>query len=153
LTSEEFDEDRLFILRDLSNFSIEAVVNPGVNLENSRENIKLAKEFDNFYAQVGIHPSDVNEMEEGDLAEIEKLAVDAVAIGEIGLDYYWTTEIKDLQKTFFIAQLDMARRLDKSVVIHNREATNDIMDILKDYKVLKFQIHCCSTDGKTLTIF
>ena len=94
LTSEEFNEDRLFILRDLSNFSIEAVINPGVNLENSRENIKLAKEFDNFYAQVGIHPSDVNEMGEGDLAEIEKLAADAVAIGEIGLDYYWTTETK-----------------------------------------------------------
>ena len=153
LTSEEFDEDRLFILRDLSNFSIEAVVNPGVNLENSRENIKLAKEFDNFYAQVGIHPSDVNEMEEGDLAEIEKLAVDAVAIGEIGLDYYWTTETKDLQKKVFIAQLDMARRLDKPVVIHNREATKDIMDILKDYKDLKVQIHCFSTDEKTLKIF
>ena len=133
LTSEEFNEDRLFILRDLSNFSIEAVVNPGVNLENSRENIKLAKEFDNFYAQVGIHPSDVSEMGEGDLAEIEKLAADAVAIGEIGLDYYWTTETKELQKKVFIAQLDMARRLGKPVVIHNREATEDIMEILSNY--------------------
>ena len=153
LTSEEFNEDRLFILRDLSNFSIEAVVNPGVNLENSRENVRLAKEFPNFFAQVGIHPSDVEEMGEGDLAEIEILAKDAVAIGEIGLDYYWTTETKELQKEVFIKQLEMARRLGKPVVIHNREATEDIMKILSNYTDLKVQIHCFSTDEKSLKTF
>ena len=153
LTSKEFKEDRLFILRDLSNFSIEAVINPGVNLENSRENIKIAKEFDNFYAQVGIHPSDVAEIGEGDLDEIEKLAKDAVAIGEIGLDYYWTTETKDLQKKVFINQLELARKLNKPVVIHNREATEDVMDILKDFTDLKVQIHCFSTDQKSLKTF
>ena len=120
LTSEEFNEDRLFILRDLSNFSIEAVINPGTNLVNSRENVRLAKEFPNFFAQVGVHPSDVDKMGEDDLAEIEILAKDAVAIGEIGLDYYWTTETKELQKEVFIKQLQMARRLGKPVVIHNR---------------------------------
>ena len=153
LTSEEFNEDRLFILRDLSNFSIEAVINPGVNLENSRENVRLAKEFKNFFAQVGIHPPDVSEMGENDLAEIEILAKDAVAIGEIGLDYYWTTETKELQKEVFINQLEMARRLNKPVVIHNREATEDIIDILKDYTDLKVQIHCFSTDEKSLKTF
>lgn len=153
LTSEEFNEDRLFILRDLSNFSIEAVVNPGVNLENSRENIRLAKEFSNFFAQVGIHPSDVAEMGVNDLAEIEILAKDAVAIGEIGLDYYWTTETKELQKEVFIKQLEMARRLNKPVVTHNREATEDIIDILKDFTDLKVQIHCFSTDEKSLKTF
>lgn len=153
LTSEEFNEDRLFILRDLSNFSIEAVINPGVNLENSRENIKLAKKFHNFFAQVGVHPSDVDKMGEDDLAEIEILAKDAVAIGEIGLDYYWTTETKELQKEVFIKQLQMARRLGKPVVIHNREATEDIIDILKDYTDLKVQIHCFSTDEKSLKTF
>lgn len=153
LTSEEFNEDRLFILRDLSNFSIEAVINPGVNLANSRENIKLAKEFENFYAQVGIHPEDVDKMGENDLAEIEILAKDAVAIGEIGLDYYWTTETKELQKEVFIKQLEMARRLGKPVVIHNREATEDIIDILKDFTDLKVQIHCFSTDEKSLKTF
>ena len=76
-----------------------------------------------------------------------------MAIGEIGLDYYWTTETKELQKEVFAEQLDMARRLDKPVVIHNREATEDIMDILKDYKDLKVQIHCFSTDEKTLKTF
>ena len=153
LTSEEFDQDRLFILRDLSNFFVEAVVNPGTNLANSKANIALAKDFDNFYAQVGIHPSDVEEMGENDLAEIEKLAKDAVAIGEIGLDYYWTTETKDLQKEVFIKQLEMARRLDLPVVIHNRDATEDIMEILKDYTDLKVQIHCFSTDEKTLKTY
>ena len=153
LTSEEFNEDRLFILRDLSNFSIEAVINPGTNLVNSRENVKLAKEFPNFFAQVGVHPSDVDKMGEDDLAEIEILAKDAVAIGEIGLDYYWTTETKELQKEVFIKQLQMARRLGKPVVIHNREATEDIIDILKDYTDLKVQIHCFSTDEKSLKTF
>ncbi len=100
LTSEEFNEDRLFIIRDLSNFSIEAVVNPGTNLENSRENVRLAKKFKNFYAQVGIHPSDVEEMGENDLAEIEKLAKDAVAIGEIGLDYYGLQKPRTYRKKF-----------------------------------------------------
>lgn len=153
LTSEEFNEDRLFILRDLSNFSIEAVINPGTNLVNSRENVRLAKEFPNFFAQVGIHPSDVDKMGEDDLAEIEILAKDAVAIGEIGLDYYWTTETKELQKEVFIKQLQMARRLGKPVVIHNREATEDIIDILKGYTDLKIQIHCFSTDEKSLKTF
>lgn len=153
LTSEEFNEDRLFILRDLSNFSIEAVINPGTNLVNSRENVRLAKEFPNFFAQVGIHPSDVDKMGEDDLAEIEILAKDAVAIGEIGLDYYWTTETKELQKEVFINQLEMARRLGKPAVIHNREATEDIIDILKDYTDLKVQIHCFSTDEKSLKTF
>ena len=153
LTSEEFNEDRLFILRDLSNFSIEAVINPGINLANSRENIKLSKEYPNFFAQVGIHPSDVAEMGEDDLVEIEKLAKDAVAIGEIGLDYYWTTETKELQKEVFIKQLEMARKLNKPVVIHNREATEDIIDILKDFTDLKVQIHCFSTDEKSLKTF
>ncbi len=153
LTSEEFNEDRLFILRDLSNFSIEAVINPGVNLANSRENVRLAKEFENFHAQVGIHPSDVDQMGENDLAEIEILAKDAVAIGEIGLDYYWTTETKELQKEVFINQLEMARRLGKPVVIHNREATEDIMEILSNYTDLKVQIHCFSTDEKSLKTF
>ena len=153
LTSEEFNEDRLFILRDLSNFSIEAVINPGTNLVNSRENVRLAKEFPNFFAQVGVHPSDVDKMGENDLAEIEILAKDAVAIGEIGLDYYWTTETKELQKEVFIKQLQMARRLGKPVVIHNREATEDIIDILKDYTDLKVQIHCFSTDEKSLKTF
>lgn len=153
LTSEEFNEDRLFILRDLSNFSIEAVINPGTNLVNSRENVRLAKKFHNFFAQVGVHPSDVDKMGEDDLAEIEILAKDAVAIGEIGLDYYWTTETKELQKEVFIKQLQMARRLGKPVVIHNREATEDIIDILKDYTDLKVQIHCFSTDEKSLKTF
>ena len=153
LTSEEFNEDRLFILRDLSNFSIEAVINPGINLANSRENIKLSKEYPNFFAQVGIHPSDVAEMGEDDLVEIEKLAKDAVAIGEIGLDYYWTTETKELQKEVFIKQLEMARRLGKPVVIHNREADQDIIEILSDYTDLKVQIHCFSSDEKTLKTF
>lgn len=153
LTSEEFDKDRDFLIKDLSNFYVEAVINPGTNLENSIKNIEYAKRYDNFYAQVGIHPSDVADMKEGDLEKIEEISKDAVAIGEIGLDYYWTTETKDLQKRVFIDQLEIARRRNLPVVIHNREATEDIIEILKDYTDLKVQIHCFSTDKKSLETF
>lgn len=153
LTSKKFDKDRDFLIRDLSNFYVDAVINPGTNLENSKKNIGYAKKYDNFYAQVGIHPSDVADMGKNDLDEIEKLSKDAVAIGEIGLDYYRTKKTKDLQKEVFIAQLDIARRQSLPVVVHNREATEDIIKILENYKDLKVQIHCFSTGKESLKTF
>lgn len=146
LTDEAFDDDRLFIIRDLSNFNVKAVINPGCNVKDSKLAVKLAKEFDNFYAQVGIHPEEVSRMGESDLEIIEKLAQNpkVVAIGEIGLDYYWRDDNKDEQKEVFIKQLEMARRLDLPVVVHTRGVGEDAYEILKDFTDLKVQIHCFS---------
>lgn len=146
LTDEAFDDDRLFIIRDLSNFNVKAVINPGCNVKDSKLAVKLAKEFDNFYAQVGIHPEEVSRMGESDLEIIEKLAQNpkVVAIGEIGLDYYWRDDNKDEQKEVFIKQLEMARRLDLPVVVHTRDVGEDAYEILKDFTDLKVQIHCFS---------
>lgn len=146
LTDEAFDDDRLFIIRDLSNFNVKAVINPGCNVKDSKLAVKLAKEFDNFYAQVGIHPEEVSWMGESDLEIIEKLAQNpkVVAIGEIGLDYYWRDDNKDEQKEVFIKQLEMARRLDLPVVVHTRDVGEDAYEILKDFTDLKVQIHCFS---------
>ncbi|MDU2559057.1 MAG: TatD family hydrolase [Anaerococcus prevotii] len=146
LTDEAFDDDRLFILRDLSNFNVKAVINPGCNVKDSKMAVELAEEFDNFYAQVGIHPEEVSRLGDNDLEIIENLAQNpkVVAIGEIGLDYYWRDDNKDEQKEVFIKQLEMARRLDLPVVVHTRDVGEDAYEILKDFRDLKVQIHCFS---------
>ena len=155
LTDEAFDNDRLFILNDLSNFDIKAIINPATNLEDSKKVIELSKKYDNIYPMVGIHPEDIEDMKDSDLKELEKLAEEEkiVAIGEIGLDYYWKDDNKDKQKEIFIEQLELARRLSLPAVIHARDSKDDIIEILRDYKDLKIQIHCFSDDLKTLETY
>lgn len=155
LTDEAFDDDRLFIINDLSNFAIKGIINPATNIEDSKKAIVLGEKFDNFYPMVGIHPEEVDQIKDKDLEELEILATNdkAVAIGEIGLDYYWKDDNKDRQKEIFIHQLDLARKLDLPAVIHVREAKDDVIEILKDYTDLKIQIHCFSDDLKTLETY
>lgn len=152
LTDEAFDDDRLFILNDLSNFGLRGIINPATNLTDSKMAIELAEKYDNFYAMVGIHPEEVDEITENDLEELENLAQNekVIAIGEIGLDYYWKDDNKDHQKEIFIHQLELARKLKKPAVIHVRDSKDDVIEILKDYQDLKIQIHCFSDDLETL---
>ncbi|EEI81991.1 TatD family hydrolase [Anaerococcus tetradius] len=146
LTDKAFDCDRFFIIKDLSNFNIKALINPGCNIHDSKMAVDLAQKFDNFYAQVGIHPEEIETMGEDDLEIIEKLAQNpkVVAIGEIGLDYYWRDDNKDKQKEIFIKQLEIARKLKLPVVVHTRNVGEDALEILKAYRDLKIQIHCFS---------
>ena len=155
LTDEAFDDDRLFIINDLSNFAIRGIINPATNIEDSKRAIALGEKFDNFYPMVGIHPEEVDQIKDKDLEELEILAKNdkVVAIGEIGLDYYWKDDNKDRQKEIFIHQLDLARKLDLPAAIHVREAKDDVIEILKDYTDLKIQIHCFSDDLKTLNTY
>lgn len=155
LTDEAFDSDRLFIINDLSNFAIRGIINPATNIEDSKKAIDLAEKYDNFYPMVGIHPENVDDITDKDLEELEILAKNpkVVAIGEIGLDYYWKDDNKDRQKEIFIYQLKLARKLDLPAVIHVREAKDDVIEILKDYTDLKIQIHCFSDDLKTLNTY
>lgn len=152
LTDEAFDDDRLFILNDLSNFGIRGVINPATNLKDARMSINLANEYDNFYACAGFHPEDIDDVTESDLKELEEIAQNEkiVAIGEIGLDYYWKDDNKDKQKDIFIKQLEIARRLDLPAIIHVRDSKDDIIEILEDYTDLRIQIHCFSDGLRTL---
>lgn len=152
LTDEAFDDDRLFILNDLSNFGIRGIINPATNLTDSKMAIDLAEKYDNFYAMAGIHPEEVDDITEKDLEELAKLAQNekVIAIGEIGLDYYWTDDNKARQKEIFIHQLELARKIKKPAVIHVRDSKDDVIEILKDYQDLKIQIHCFSDDLETL---
>lgn len=155
LTDEAFDNDRLFIINDLSNFAIKAIVNPATNLEDSKKAISLSNEFDNIHPMVGIHPEEIEEITDSDLEELESLAKNekVVAIGEIGLDYYWRNDNEEKQKDIFIKQLELARKLNLPVVIHARDSKDDIIEILNDYRDLKIQIHCFSDDLKTLETY
>lgn len=151
----KFDNDRSFIISDLSNFSVNALILPATNLKDSLENIKLSKAYDNIYPMVGLHPEEVDHIGDCDLEKIEDLAKNEkiVAIGEIGLDYYWRDDNKEKQKEIFIKQLDLARKLNLPAVIHQRSSKEDTIEILKNYTDLKIQIHCFSDDLETLETY
>lgn len=146
LTSDDFNEDRSFLIKDLSNFAVNSVILPACDLENSYETVKLAEKYENLYAQVGFHPENIESFDDSSIEKLEDLAKNpkVVAIGEIGLDYYWQDDNKDEQKEIFIKQLDLARKLKLPVVIHSRDSVDDCLEILKSYPDLKVQIHCFS---------
>lgn len=144
LTSDDFNEDRSFLIKDLSNFAVNCVIIPSSNLENSYKAVELSESFDNLYAQVGFHPENVESFDETSIEKLENLAKNpkVVAIGEIGLDYYWKDYNKAEQKDVFIKQLDLAKKLNLPVVVHSRDSIDDCLEILKAYPELKVQIHC-----------
>lgn len=140
------------ILETSKNMGVEYVAIPGTSMEDSKEVIETANKYKNVYAIIGIHPEqaykykdeenikkDINKIKE--LCENKKV----VAIGEIGLDYYWTKEFIEEQKKLLIAQINLANELKLPVVLHIREATNDILEILKNNPA-KFGgiFHSCS---------
>lgn len=146
LTSDDFNEDRSFLIKDLSNFAVNYVIMPACDLKDSQDVLNLSKKYENLFAQVGFHPQNIDSFKDGDIEKLENLAKDpkVLAIGEIGLDYYWQDDNKAEQKEIFIKQLDLARKLKLPVVIHSRDSIDDCLEILKAYKDLKVQIHCFS---------
>lgn len=146
LTSDDFNEDRSFLIKDLSNFAVNYVIMPACDLKDSQDVLNLSKKYENLFAQVGFHPQNIDSFKDGDIEKLENLAKDpkVLAIGEIGLDYYWQDDNKAEQKEIFIKQLDLARKLKLPVVIHSRDSIDDCLEILKAYPDLKVQIHCFS---------
>lgn len=144
LTSDDFNEDRSFLIKDLSNFAVNYVIMPACDLKDSQDVLNLSKKYENLFAQVGFHPQNIDSFKDGDIEKLENLAKDpkVLAIGEIGLDYYWQDDNKAEQKEIFIKQLDLARKLKLPVVIHSRDSIDDCLEILRDYEDLKVQIHC-----------
>ena len=126
-----------------NNVSIMLVV--GYDVKSSLDAIKIAEQFDEVYAAVGIIPAEVKNMKPGDLKEIEKLLTHkkVIAVGEIGLDYYWTKDNKDKQKEVFENQLKIAEKYNIPVIVHSRDSIQDVYDILKKYKV-RGSIHAFS---------
>ncbi|WP_291943166.1 TatD family hydrolase [Cetobacterium sp.] len=143
LDNEKFDEDRLEVIERIKE-NLEFCVNIGYDLASSKKSLELAKEYDFIYAVIGVHPIDIAEYSEEVEKELEILGKNpkVVAIGEIGLDYHWMTEPKDVQQERFKRQLELAERLNKPVVIHTRDAMEDTVNILKEYPNITGVIHC-----------
>ena len=142
-----FDADRQALLSDLPNQQIALLMNPGCSLESSRNAVKLAEEFDYIYAAVGSHPDAADEVNEEVLEEYRKLcklSSKVKAIGEIGLDYHYEDIPRDLQKKAFRAQMALAGELDLPAIVHERDAHEDGMTIVKEFPQVKGVFHCYS---------
>lgn len=148
---KKFDEDREEIIRSVFNEGITKLISAGYSLESSKKEIKIAEQHDYIYTTCGISPNDIPESKElfdEELKELEKLLSTSdkiVGIGEIGLDYYWNKENKDLQKYAFTKQIELANKYNLPIIIHTREAIMDTLDILKNtQKPVKAGVfHCC----------
>ena len=149
---EKFDLDREDIINKTYEDGISKFICAGYNVSSSEFSIKLANEYSFIYAICGISPNDVPEDEkeiEFLVNEIERLISNdkdkrIVAIGEIGLDYYWNKENKQIQQQLFKMQIELANKYNLPIVIHTREATQDTIDMLKQNNVNKKGIfHCC----------
>ena len=136
---EKFDEDREQVIKSIYAQGITRVVCAGYNLKSSMEAINIANKYDFIYSTCGISPNDLNDYNIENLDIIAKLARTKknIAIGEIGLDYYWGKENKELQKQAFIRQIEIANTLELPIVIHSRDAIEDTISILKQHSVNK----------------
>ena len=143
---ERYNEDREEILKEIYKQGITRTVCVGYNLEKSQIALNLANKYAHVYATCGISPNDIEDFSISNLEQIKLIgkSKEVVAIGEIGLDYYWNKENKEKQKELFIKQIKIANELEKPIVIHTRDAVSDTLDILKNYPVKEKGIfHCC----------
>lgn len=141
-----FKNDREEILNLLPSCGIDYVINVGCDMKSSRESIKMAEKYDYIYAAVGVHPHDAENMKESDLDELRQMSnhKKVVAIGEIGLDFYYDNSPRDVQRYWFKRQLEIVKELNKPVIIHSRDASQETFDIIKESGVKKGVIHCYS---------
>ena len=144
--SSKFDADRDAVLRALPESGVTLVVDPGDNAERSRRAVELAQQYPHVYAAVGWHPEEAENWDENSLPAIRELAKQpkVCAIGEIGLDYYWDATYRERQKEMFRAQIELALELDLPVIVHDREAHGDSLEIVRDYPALRGVFHCFS---------
>lgn len=134
VNDEAFLDDRERMLEECFDSGVEYIVCPGCDRPTSESAVVLAERYTQIYAAVGLHPEEVKTAKEEDFEYYYTTAKEhpkVVAIGEIGLDYYWDTSTKDLQKEYFIRQLAIAREVDVPIIIHDRDAHGEIMDLLR----------------------
>ena len=140
-----FDEDRDELLSSLSKKGVSHIVNCGCDLNSSLTTLALAEKYDFVYAALGVHAHEAEEATDSDLNEIEKLYSHpkVVAVGEIGLDYHYDFSPRERQIEVFEKQIKLANELDLPIIVHDREAHEDTMNLLKKYKP-KGVVHCFS---------
>lgn len=148
LDSNKFDKDREYIIESLKKNDIELVLNPGYDMASSIKAVSFAQKYENIYAAVGYHPHDAKDMTEGTIDIIKSLTKKnkVLAIGEIGLDYHYDNSPRDIQRKWFREQIKLARELDLPYIVHDREAHEDILKIMKEehYSDSRGILHCYS---------
>ena len=144
---EQFDTDREELLDSMEAGGIGLIVNAGSTVESWDKIVRLTERYPFLYGAIGVHPDEAGSLDEekfsrmSDLLDLDKI----VAVGEIGLDYYWDKEKHDIQKKWFVRQLDLARQKNMPVIIHSREAAADTFEIMKKHAAgMKAVIHCYS---------
>lgn len=154
---EAFDEDRDALLAELPENGIARVVNVGASLASCGRTIELMNRYDYIYGAIGVHPSETAELNDEAFewlrqqCQLEK----CVAVGEIGLDYYWDEPDRELQREWFRRQLNLARELAKPVIIHSRDAAKDTVDLMTEVHAEEIGgvIHCYSYTKETAEVF
>ncbi len=145
--SHQFDEDRDELMSLMTEKNIGTIVNSAADWDSLTEVVELAENYPYVYAAVGLHPDEVHVLDEEKFSFLKEQCKKekVVAVGEIGLDYYWDNTPRDVQEEWFVRQLELARELDLPVIIHSRDAAEDTLRIMKQYgKGLRGVIHCFS---------
>lgn len=160
---EAFKEDMEETIDKARKAGVATFMNVGSTLDSCRKSVELAERYDDFYAAVGIHPEYGQELDDAAYAEIKKMAESekVPAIGEIGLDYYWDSCPKDIQRAAFLRQLELAKELDKAIIIHSRDAAEDTLEIIKKFaaemkaegKPLRLVMHCYGYSAEMAKIY
>ena len=144
---EAFNEDREEVLRGLNAKGVIGVLNCGASIESTRMSVELSSKYDFIYSAVGIHPEHADMVDEKVIEELRSLAQNSKvrAIGEIGLDYYYEENpCREIQKNAFKLQMKLAKELKLPVIIHDRDAHKDTLDILKEFPEVIGTVHCFS---------
>ncbi len=155
MNDARFDEDRAQVLKEIKEAGIARLINSGCCLASCKDTLQLAKENDYIYAAIGIHPQEAAELELGGAQawqELKEMLAQpkVVALGEIGLDYYYENVSRPVQRKWFCAQLELAEELDLPVVIHSRDAMKDTLEILKAHPNNRGILHCYSGSVESL---
>ena len=145
---DAFDEDRDELLSGMTAKNVEYIVNVGASMASSKRSIALAEKYPFIYAAVGVHPDEVGELNEEKFNRLREWTKHekVKAVGEIGLDYYWDKERHDLQKHWFMRQMELAHEVNLPIIVHSREAAKDTLDMIIAAKPLDLSgiIHCYS---------
>ncbi|RST71124.1 TatD family deoxyribonuclease [Siminovitchia acidinfaciens] len=153
LNDEQFNEDLQEVIERAKEAGVSYMVVVGFNRPTIEKAIILVEEYDFLYASIGWHPVDAIDMTDEDLAWIEEMAVHpkVVALGEMGLDYHWDKSPQDVQKEVFRRQIGLAKKLKLPIIIHNRDATEDVVQILREEKAEEVGgiMHCFSGSAET----
>ncbi|MDD4600088.1 MAG: TatD family hydrolase [Negativicutes bacterium] len=142
-----FDEDRDQVIKRALENGVEGIINAGACMTSSASSIQLAEQYPCVYAAVGVHPHDVKDIKAGDYEQLAEWTKHpkVVAIGEIGLDYYYNLSPRETQQQAFIAQIDVARQTNMPIIIQDRDAHGDILQIIKkEAKGIRGVFHCYS---------